>query len=573
MGSYIVKEIPGGKHTLLYKNSREVRIHSAYDPDREAQRAVDGFSVGRASLIAVYGMGLGYHLDSLRRKFPGMPIVAVEHDPEVVDIARATCPRHLDGVAVVTSAAGLPGIFDEIDISGFRGIAHYTHRPSYLLYREFYDSIMREMGQYVSSKISDLLTRVEFEERWAWNILANAGHLFSSARVGNCFGAFAGCPGIIVSAGPGLRANADVLARMRDRALIVAVDTAAPVLRKKNIIPHIIMTIDAQNYSIKHFLGQRDDGAVLLADMVCCPHVLRSYRGPRIVSTTSKFYTPPDGGTKREASPLMDWIERYAGPVGDVQSGGSVATSAFDLLLNLGCSPIILVGQDLAYTGREIHCSGTHHNDEWQTRITRFMNLDTINQGVVRRRKIKRVPAFGGAGTVISDFVFDLYRGWFEDSAGRVGVPVINATESGARIANAVERTLSSLVEECPVRTPSPGDLLSRALSKAGRGNPERLAGAMRQAVLDLGRIGEAAARALDDRAGAPAVEEMLNGPDLRILLRPFLRKAQTFLARYDAAAEEAERMMLRDIRSAAGKLVPALQKSIRELGNAAGRP
>ena len=116
----------------------------------------------------------------------------------------------------------------------------------------------------------------------------------------------------------------------------------------------------------------------------------------------------------------MDWVEAHAGPVGDIQSGGSVATSAFDLLLNLGCSPIILVGQDLAYTGREIHCSGTHHNDEWLPRYTRFYNLDTINQNVVRRRKIKYVPAYGGAGTVISDFVFDLYRGWFEDSARKV---------------------------------------------------------------------------------------------------------------------------------------------------------
>jgi len=567
MGSYIVKKTSSGKHTLVYRNSREVRIHSAYDPDREAERAVEGFSIGRASMIAVSGVGLGYHLDCLRRKFPDKPIVAIEHDPEVVSIAQKTCPGHLAGVTVVTSAAALQGIFEEIDISGFRGIAHYVHRPSYLLYREFYDSIIREMGQYVSSKISDLLTRVEFEERWVDNILANAGHLYSSARVIDLFGMFSGCPGIIVSAGPGLRGNAEFLRPLRDRALIVAVDTAAPVLRRRNIVPHIIMTIDAQKYSIKHFLGRREDGAALLADMVCCPQVVRSYRGPRIMSTTSKFYTPAEGGPlQREASPLMDWVERYTGPIGDIQSGGSVATSAFDLLLSLGCSPIILVGQDLAYSGREIHCSGTHHNDEWQTRITRLMNLDTINQGVIRRRKIKYVSAYGGAGAVISDFVFDLYRGWFEDSAGRVTVPVINATESGARIANTAERTLSSLLDELPARAPSPGEVLAGALAKTGRGSPERLAGAMRQTVKELAVLREAADRAMESREETPAVEEMVNAEEMRVILRPFLRKAHTFLARYNASPEEAERMMLRDIRSAAGKLIPALERSMREL-------
>ncbi len=93
-----------------------------------------------------------------------------------------------------------------------------------------------------------------------------------------------------------------------------------------------------------------------------CPAILRSYGGPRILSTTSKYFTDRHGNTRRETTPVMDWIERYTEPIGDIQSGGSVATSAFDLLLNLGCDPVILVGQDLAYTGREIHSSGTYHN-------------------------------------------------------------------------------------------------------------------------------------------------------------------------------------------------------------------
>ncbi len=505
MGTYIVKETPGGKHTLIYRNSREVRIHSAYEPDLEADRAVEGFSIGRATMIAVSGIGLGYHLDSIKRRFPGRPVVAIEHDPEVAALARKTCPRHLEGVSIIYSGADLSSVFEEIDMSGFRGIAHYVHRPSYQLHRDFYDAVFREMNQYATSKISDLLTRFEFEERWVENILGNAGHLFSSFRVRDLFGAFTGFPGVIVSAGPSLRGNVGLLEKMRDRALVVAVDTAAPVLQKRGIIPHLIMTLDAQKYSIKHFMGLRERGAALLADLVCYPPVLRSYRGPRIVSTTSKYYTSAGGELKREMTPIMDWVEMHAGLVGDIQSGGSVATSAFDLLLNLGCSPIILVGQDLAYTGREIHCSGTHHNDEWLPRYTRFYNLDTINQNVVRRRKIKRVPAYGGAGTVISDFVFDLYRGWFEDSARKVSVPVINATGGGARIANTEECSLASLVEQYPALMPSPGETLAGVLLEAKRESPARLIDGMKNAVRELDAIRTAAEQAIAGREGAGA--------------------------------------------------------------------
>ncbi|TFH41014.1 MAG: DUF115 domain-containing protein, partial [Chrysiogenales bacterium] len=494
MSSFIVKDTPGGMKTLLYRNGREVRIHSAYDPVREAERAVEGFSVGRASMIAVSVLGLGYHIGALRSRFPGITIIAFERDGEVVSIAREACPEFLEGVRVIGSPGELSSIFEEIDMSGFRGVAHYIHRPSYLLHAEFYDALYREMSQYVSSKISDFLTRFEFEERWVENILRNLPHLFFSARVGRLFGTFRGVPGIIVSAGPSLRGNEGPLSLMRERGLIVAVDTAAPVLQKMGVVPHIIMTLDAQKHSIKHFLGLRREGSALCPDMVCHPPVMRDFRGRRIISTTSKYYTSAGGVLAREATPLMEWVENHVGPIGDVQSGGSVATSAFDLLLNLGCSTIILVGQDLAYTGREIHCSGTHHNDEWLPRSSRVLNLDTINQNVIRRRKIKYVPAYGGEGLVISDFVFDLYRSWFEDSAGKVGVEVINATGGGARIAGTREEPLASIAGRLAFLKPAPSDILDRVLSGDLKGDPEEMARAIRAAIGDLEELrGEAA--------------------------------------------------------------------------------
>ncbi|HPG51331.1 MAG TPA: DUF115 domain-containing protein [Spirochaetota bacterium] len=567
MSRYIVSMTPGGMHTLAYRNGREVRIHSAYDPAREAERAVAAFNTGRATMIAVSGIGLGYHLAALKAAFPGIPILAVEHDEEVVALARESCPRNLEGVIVVVPGADLSAVFEELDVAGFRGIARYEHRPSYLLYPEYYDAVMREMGQYASSKMSDLLTRFEFEERWVENILRNIPRLFTAARVASLFGRFSGCPGIIVSAGPSLRKNVRVLERMRDRALIVAVDTAAPVLARTGVSPHLIMTLDAQKHSIRHFLGLDGGGAALIADMVSYPPVVRSFGGPAIMSATTKYYTAADGAMKRETTPLMGWIEKYIEPIGDLQSGGSVATSAFDLLLNLGCNPIILAGQDLAYTGREIDGSGTHHYSEWLPRTNRLGGLDSMNQSIIRRRKIKYVPAYGGTGKVISDFVFDLYRGWFEDSAAKVSVPVINATEGGARIRNTEEAALSALVDRLPSLSPVPADILARALAGDRRERPDRLAAAMKAAIRDLEEVSTAADRAMADREQAPAVEELVNREDTALILQPFLRKARTFLTRYKAGQEEAERLMLTDIRSAAARLIPALAACLEKLG------
>ena len=284
------------------------------------------------------------------------------------------------------------------------------------------------------------------------------------------------------------------------------------------------------------------------------------YPGGAIFSTTAKYYSDASGASRREPTPVMDWIERYVEPVGDIQSGGSVATSAFDLLLNLGCSPIILVGQDLAYTGREIHAGGTYHNAGWLTMTSRFLNLDTINQNVVRKRKIKRVEAYGGEGTVVADYVFDLYRGWFEDSALKVNLPVINATEGGARIRNTVERSLQGLVDSLPVLDERPASVL---------------AGYRRGAPLDHGRLLGAIERALETidvigaraQAGDEGVLGLVEDEFIAPLYNPFLRKTHSYLARHaDLDEERSVRMLVGDIAAASRKLGTMLGRCRRGL-------
>ncbi|MCP4130678.1 MAG: motility associated factor glycosyltransferase family protein [bacterium] len=565
MTNYTLKETKSGEFTLIYKgpeeNFKEIRLHSAYDPVKEAERSTAAFDRGRSSVIAVSGLGLGFHLAGLKEKHPGIPLIAVEHDREVIDIVLDKYPGHLEDVILINSSQDLSKIFEEIDMGRFRGIAHYIHRPSHRIYSDFYDSIAADIARYLSSKVSDLLTRFQFEETWIENILQNIHNVFSSPTVKDLFGAFKGCPGIIVSAGPSLRKSLDHLNAIKDKSLIVCVDTALKVLHKKKISPHIVMTLDAQTHTAKHFSGIDGSNTALLADLVSCPVVTRSYRGKKIFSTTSKYYTNDAGETKRETTPLMGWIEKFVPPIGDIQSGGSVATSAFDLLLNLGCSPIILVGQDLAYTGREIHCSGTHHNDDWLPITSRFINLDTINQKVIRKRKIQYVDAFGGKETVISDFVFDLYKGWFEDSAGKVGVPVINASEGGARIMNTKEETLESLARRLPVPAVSPAAIIEKLMLKSDTAGSRKLHDGIIDTSRDIKKINSIAKNNSETDMLA-----LIDDAGLSDMYNPFLRKSLTYISRHDLPPEKAADILNQDIILASEKLLPMLNQCLETL-------
>lgn len=575
MASYSIQETRSGHPTLVFHDGkRDVRLHSAFDPVTEAGRAVAQFDPGKATVIVVCGLALAYHVEALIRMHPGRAVIAIEHDREVVAKALETHPGLAGAITAVTEKSGLSAALEEMDLSSFRGSAVYVHRPSHALYSDFYDEMVRDLAQMISSKLSDLLTRIEFEELWITNIFRNIHHMFLAAPVSSMFGRFKGYPGIIVSAGPSLRRNARELARAADRALIVCVDTAYKILLRHGITPHIVMTLDAQKHSVRHFLGAPPGRSFLLADLVSCPAILRDYPGSAIVSTTSKFYTGADGSHRRETTATIDWIESRSFGVGDIQSGGSVATSAFDLLLNLGCSGIVLAGQDLAYTGREIHCSGTHHNEEWAPRITRLYNLDTINQAVIRKRKIKRVEAFGGNGEVISDFVFDLYKSWFEDSAAKVPIPVINATEGGARIKNTVEKPLGEAIDAMPAQKISPWDILASpggrpALSAA----PPALIESIRRAEAAIASLHDAALRIIDGRDSGLALlagDYRLDADSDR-LIAPFLKRSHILFARRpDLPPEKAAALLAGNIDRAARKLLPALRDALKNLSRIA---
>jgi hypothetical protein len=576
MGKYKLSDTPSGYKTLLYidpESSREFRLHSAYDPLTESEKIVNTFMPGRSNLIIVAGLGLGYHIKYLRQKYSNYLIVAIEKDSEVLEIVRQYYPENLKDVSVIHSKGAIASVFEQLDIAMIRGVSAYIHRPSYLLDKEYYDSILKDIKEYFSSRVSDLLTRFEFEENWISHIFSNVHYLYSSTPVSNLFGKFRDIPGIIVSAGPSLKKNVNLLKDLRDRALIVCVDTALKVLQKHNIVPHLVMTLDSQKYSLKHFLGLKDMNPALLADIVSYPRLLESYSGEKIFSTTSKFFSDRSGNLKRETTPVWDWVEQYTGPIGDIQSGGSVATSVFDFFLNIGCSPIILVGQDLAYTGREIHCTGTHHNEEWLPKTSRFVNLETINQNVIRRRKIKYVEAFGGKGTVISDFVFDIYKYWFKNSAGKVSIPVINATEGGARIDNTEERTLREIAGTIGTVYKKPEEILKQSLTGKNvnnPGSPEKLFDAINSAISELEALKQSGL--MPGNSGSLCEQElldMLNRGKILKLIKPFLSRTYVYLTRHpDLSQKKTSELLISDIRVSADKLIRMLKVCKKNLSN-----
>ncbi len=550
--------------TLLYRDmesGKNIRLHSRYDPQKEADRSTDAYDAGRASVILVSGLALAYHINSLKKKKYNAQILVLEADRDVIRLCREINPEFTSDIIIINSKAELERFFESFDISLFRGITQYLHKPSVQLNPAFDEEMTGEIQQYVSSKISDLLTRFEFEEKWIKNIFKNIHHLDGNCGIGGFFGKFKGLPGIIVSAGPSLKNNIEQLKEIGDQAVIVAVDTAMKVLNKHGVSPHFVLTLDAQKYSQKHFSGVESPDTVLVADVVSCPSILSTYKGRKALSTTSKYYEGGNGQTVRETTPVVDWLEKFIPPFGDVQSGGSVATSAFDLLLNMGCDPIILMGQDLAYTGREIHCSGTYHNDDWLPVINRVKNLECINQGVIRKRKIQYVKSFGGKGLVISDFVFDLYKSWFEDSAGKVPVTVVNSTGGGASLKNTVELSLEDALDRKKAKN-SPSKIIDSIMSESRYSDMSELLDGISGAYSSLNKITEIWKSDIEEEEKGLRINGIIDDSDLHMLFSPMLRKSKTYISRHSLKSSDKHRMINEEVIISAEKLIKFIETS-----------
>jgi hypothetical protein len=183
--------------------------------------------------------------------------------------------------------------------------------------------------------------------------------------------------------------------------------------------------------------------------------------------------------------------------------GASVATAAFALAHAWGADPIVLVGQDLAYTGGRVYASGTPYDGMIARRDGEELVLEGRPEkdeeyrrsGLTpqpRRKPRLEIPAWGG-GMVQTTHELVLFLRWFEGAASRLagGTRLVNATEGGAHITGFEERPLAGLLADLPAR----GDDLAGVIERARALGAERVEALRTHMATRARALAQAAAR------------------------------------------------------------------------------
>lgn len=413
---------------LSADDGREIYAHSRYRPLEEARRFVDNLSAPDNPTFFVSGLGIGYHLIELERRFDRPALIVAEDNLGLVKAA--LCLHDFselisDGRLILLTCADNRALHARLSacnadlMLGFHFVTlPHTRRCQV----RFHEQMRRLLTDFVSFARMQMVTLLKTARVTFRNIAFNLPSYLANPGVETLENRVAGYPAIVVAAGPSLARNLDQLGPLRERAVIIAVQTVLRLLRSLDLTPHFVTSLDFHEVSAEFFRGVDEVGdCILVAEPKATWHVLDMFGGGKRV-LQHRFHE----ALLREHAPRR----------GSLRPGSTVAHLAFYLAQHLGCDPIIFVGQDLAFSEGMFYVPGSPIEKIWQPELNRFQTVEMKQwERVVRNRSILRnVKDIHGRDAYADDLLFT-YREQFENDLSAAPQTVIQATEGGVPLA------------------------------------------------------------------------------------------------------------------------------------------
>ena len=328
------------------------------------------------------------------------------------------------------------------------GVPQFYGRPAnrFVIFdvgeKQVEDKVKKKIAENVVHERNSTWARFNTVNRAdATRVLPNLGNmaLFDQASV--LHDKFKGRAAIIVSPGPSLEKNVDLLKSVREKVLVICVLHAHKELQRRGIIPDIVIHIDPADLKKLH---SRDKDKKVShwekwienSDFTGVSHLIVSnLSAPNMYHLDVKKTMWMSPGL-----PIGEFLPEKAYDY--TRIGGSVSHAAFDLAVEFGCTSIALIGQDLA---RSIDGGLYAKNAD-----LKFNEEEEIEEKRKALGADIEVKGYYG-DTVLSNNTFVYFRRTFEEFAKELkgtGVNIFNCTEGGAFINGFKHIPLKKFIED-----------------------------------------------------------------------------------------------------------------------------
>lgn len=496
----IVRRGPNDESPNLLYHDREwsALCYGGDDPLTYSRRYIQALDLQHAPLLVFLGFGLGYQvvtaLTELSERLDLQRCIVVEKDISVFKAAL----RNFD----FSQAIMHPAVHFLVGYSPQELFFEFTNYavkdPSVLEYVRslkvvIMPTVQRAEGRYYGDAYRSFkaaLTHVFHDVGndpydallGVRHTLANILPLIQDPGIAAFTGCFRGKPGIVIGAGPSLNKNIHLLREAGDKAVLIAVDAALKPLLNAGIRPHLVTNIERTPGQDAFFLQlERQEETFFVFSPVVPPETYAAFRGPKIIA--------------HRYEELMDWLDI---PKGSLTGGPLVGNFAFDIAQYLGCSPIIMVGQDLSFkpTGAT-HVQGNVY-------------------GHIDDYKKEALEVEGNyAETLLTTKSFEEGRRSLEAQIANFSGLCINATEGGAKIGGTVFLSLREALDRYCRETFDPLADLKRVWTAEKGRQPDRDEEVRRTDMIIAASRADLERAIGDCRQGLALIDAVLEKPQL----------------------------------------------------------
>jgi len=431
--SYVVTTSSHSKQypNLLHKPTNRL-CYDNFDPLTPILRMLKS-KIKVPVLNFFFGFGLGYELIGFFQNYANAESVMIVIDPEIEPFYQALKTIDLRPVLNDGRVAFLIDVpeselyvrFNQILLLGnlklyVKAINIIDNPVSLAVNGAYYKKVMKHLKDAIREVLLhfgndpwDSLIGIE-------NTFLNINEIINYPGIKDLKDKFKDKPGIVVATGPSLNKNIQLLRGLENKAVICAVDASVKVMKKHSLKPHLVTSLERLIPTAKLFEGlSKEDveNVYLAATPVIHPQTYANFPGERII-VYRNFAT-------------FKWLDIEKGTL-DI--GPSAANMAFKVLEFMGCNPIILIGQDLAFGEDDTtHAKGATYGEKEEVYHTKRQILEVEGNYVP---KIKT-----------TDTWYKFLKYYEKDIAGFKG-QVINATEGGAKIPGTKVMYFKDAIEE-----------------------------------------------------------------------------------------------------------------------------
>ena len=202
-------------------------------------------------------------------------------------------------------------------------------------------TISKILRKFMSRKDINNNTLDYFSERWFESFIKNFKYTLNSTFLDDIENKFKNKPAIILSAGPSLEKNIDLIKTCYEKFIIISGGRTLSKLEQINVKPDIFAIIDGSEKSYDLVKNNLNIDTPLVFCNYTNEKIVEKHKGKKIYDSTGVDFIGPI--VKKEQKPRFE--------------GGSVAHACINMAIHLGCNPIVFIGQDLAYTNNKVHAN------------------------------------------------------------------------------------------------------------------------------------------------------------------------------------------------------------------------